>query len=107
MSLYSSIIDLMFAGVDTTSNTMQWILYELDRNPDKQAALFDEIKAVLPASSAAVSHQHLKNLPFLKAVVKETLRLHPVLNEIFRVLSKDLVYYQKMTRNTTVFLSLV
>ena len=87
----SSIIDLMFAGVDTTSNTMQWILYELAKNPDKQAALFDEIKTVLPASSAAVSHQDLKHLPFLKAVVKETLRLHPVLNKIFRVLSKDLV----------------
>ena len=87
----SSIVDVIFAGVDTTSNTMQWILYELAKNPDKQTALFDEIKAVLPASPTAVSHQDLKNLPFLKAVVKETLRLHPVLNEILRVLSKDLV----------------
>lgn len=88
--LLSSIIDLMFAGVDTTSNTMQWILYELAKNPDKQALVYDQITSVLPRHSE-VSNSDLQKLPYVKAVVKETLRLHPVLIEIPRKLQKDLV----------------
>lgn len=100
----SSIIDLMFGGVDTTSNTMQWILYELAKNPDKQATLFNEIKVVLP-SHGKVSDADLQNMPFLKAVVKETLRLHPVFNETIRTLPEDLVISgYKLPAGTTVMI---
>ncbi|KAK3735079.1 hypothetical protein QZH41_002083 [Actinostola sp. cb2023] len=42
--LFASIIDLLFAGVDTTSNTMQWFLYMMAKNQDKQEKLFQEVR---------------------------------------------------------------
>ena len=36
-------IDVLFAGVDTTSNTMQWVLYMMAKDPDKQDILRQEV----------------------------------------------------------------
>ena len=39
--LLASVIDVLFAGIDTTSKTMQWVLYMLAKNPEKRR-FFDE-----------------------------------------------------------------
>ena len=39
----SSIVDTLFAGVDTISNTMQWMLYLLAKNPDIQSSVREEV----------------------------------------------------------------
>lgn len=88
--LLASVIDLLFAGVDTTSNTMQWALYMMGKNPEKQQLLHQQVKSVLNNGEHA-SAQSLGNLPYLKAWVKETLRLYPVLSTLPRMLNEDLV----------------
>ena len=62
-------------GIDTTSNTVEWMMAELLRNPGK----IDKRKELSQAigKDVTIEESHILKLPFLRAVVKETLRLHP------------------------------
>ena len=86
----SSIVDTLFAGVDTTSNTMQWMLYLLAKNPDVQSRVRDEVLQVLP-NDCIVDSGTLQQLHLLRSTVKETLRLYPVLITTGRILKKDVI----------------
>ena len=74
--LLATVIDVLFAGVDTTSNTMQWVLYMMAKNPDKQDILRQEVLSVLGDTTLATPAT-LAQMPYLKAWVRETLRLYP------------------------------
>ena len=87
--LLASVIDILFAGVESTSNTMQWIIYLLARNPEKQAILRQEVLSVLGEQSHA-SPDTIAQMPYLRAWVRETLRLYPPLTILSRISSKDL-----------------
>ncbi|XP_004700556.1 25-hydroxyvitamin D-1 alpha hydroxylase, mitochondrial [Echinops telfairi] len=89
-SILGNVTELLLAGVDTVSNTLSWALYELARHPDVQRALHTEITAALGPSSCAHSPAALSQLPLLKAVVKEVLRLYPVVPGNSRVPDKDI-----------------
>ncbi|XP_076967351.1 25-hydroxyvitamin D-1 alpha hydroxylase, mitochondrial [Tamandua tetradactyla] len=88
-SILGNVTELLLAGVDTVSNTLSWALYELSRHPDIQKALHSEITAVL-GSCAHPPATILSQLPLLKAVVKEVLRLYPVVPGNSRVPDKDI-----------------
>ena len=67
------------AGTDTTSAVMEWAMAELVTHPRAMRKLQDEIRAaVSPASTGGgvVDEGRVVQLHYLKAVVKETLRLH-------------------------------
>ena len=74
--LLATVIDVLFAGVDTTSNTMQWVLYMMAKNTDKQDILRQEVLSVLGDTTLATPTT-LAQMPYLKAWVRETLRLYP------------------------------
>ncbi|KAH0629085.1 hypothetical protein JD844_010896 [Phrynosoma platyrhinos] len=85
-SIYGNVTELLLAGVDTISSTLSWSLYELSRHPEIQSALHKEITAVVkdnPIPTAA----DVAQMPLLKAVVKEALRLYPVIPGNARVIS--------------------
>ena len=88
--LEASIVDTFFAGVDTTSNTMGWILYELSRNQESQNKLHEEVDSVLN-KDRAIDTKSLEQMPYLKAVIKETLRLYPVAIVTNRVIPNPVV----------------
>ena len=88
--LLASVIDLLFAGVDTTANTMQWALYLLGKHPMKQEKLRQEVISVLGDHQQATPHT-LSKMPYLKAWVKETLRLYPVVFSLARMPPENLV----------------
>ena len=81
--LLASVTDVLFAGVYTTSNTMQWVLYMLAKNPEKQKILRREVLSVVGNSTFATP-ETLARMPYLKAWLRETLRLYPVLSAIPR-----------------------
>ncbi|XP_032068271.1 25-hydroxyvitamin D-1 alpha hydroxylase, mitochondrial [Thamnophis elegans] len=85
-SIYGNVTELMLAGVDTISSTLSWSLYELSRHPQIQAAVHEEITTVMQ-DNLIPSAADVAQMPLLKAVVKEVLRLYPVIPGNARVIS--------------------
>ncbi|RXG58226.1 cytochrome P450 71B19 [Armadillidium vulgare] len=68
-------LDMFFAGIDTTSHSLGFTLYLLARNKDKQKKLQEELDLVLGDGKETMTEEQLANLPYLKACIKESLRL--------------------------------
>ncbi|XXG81726.1 hypothetical protein AAC387_Pa09g2298 [Persea americana] len=62
------------AGIETTLWSMEWAIVELVNHPNVQSKLQDEISNILEGNP--LTESDLDRLPYLQAVVKETLRLH-------------------------------
>jgi cytochrome P450 len=75
----------LFAGHETSALAMAWAFYHLHRHPQTLQALRDELVGV-----NATAPEELVKLPYLKAVVQETLRLHPIVTEVLRVLKSPM-----------------
>lgn len=84
-------IAMMFAGHHTTSTTASWVLIELLRHPDVLDAVNTELDELF-ADGRDVSYQALREIPLLEACIKETLRLHPPLILLMRLVTRDLHY---------------
>ncbi|KAH7421268.1 hypothetical protein KP509_13G048900 [Ceratopteris richardii] len=70
------LLDMFVAGTDTATMTIEWALAELLQNRNKLQKLITELHEVV-GSSRIVHENDLPNLSYLRAVVNETLRLHP------------------------------
>ncbi|XP_042143444.1 probable cytochrome P450 301a1, mitochondrial [Ixodes scapularis] len=81
--------DFILGGADTTSATATFCLYHLARNPEAQERARQEVFDVVGNKPRALEPEHLSHLPFLKACVKEALRLNPTLSGVFRKLDHD------------------
>ncbi|MEE6518140.1 hypothetical protein FKM82_028908 [Ascaphus truei] len=86
----ASVTELMAGGVDTTSMTLQWAMFELARSPGVQERLRSEVTAAREAYGSDLTTL-LKNIPLVKAAVKETLRLHPVAITLQRYTQRETV----------------
>ncbi|XP_071446339.1 probable cytochrome P450 49a1 [Hetaerina americana] len=83
--------DMLFGGVDSTSYSVASALYMMCKNQDKQEMLLKELKKYLPRKEDTFSEEILEDMKYLKAVIKETLRVAAPFNGILRVLPKEIV----------------
>nr|XP_055039246.1 25-hydroxyvitamin D-1 alpha hydroxylase, mitochondrial [Misgurnus anguillicaudatus] len=84
-SVYSNVTELLLAGVDTISSTLSWSLYELSRHPEIQNELRAEVLGALKGRTIAKASD-VTAMPLMKAVIKEILRLYPVIPGNARVI---------------------
>ncbi|KDQ56786.1 hypothetical protein JAAARDRAFT_179466 [Jaapia argillacea MUCL 33604] len=79
---------LMLAGYETSSITLTWALIELCRNPQQQTKLREELQTQCGAGDPTWE-EFTNGLPYLDAVVHETLRHHPPLDQTNRIAAED------------------
>uniref|UniRef100_A0A7N1A5V2 Cytochrome P450 n=1 Tax=Kalanchoe fedtschenkoi TaxID=63787 RepID=A0A7N1A5V2_KALFE len=72
------LLDLFVAGTDTTSSTLEWAMAEVLRNPEILWKAKSELEQVI-GRGKLVQDTDITLLPYLQAIVKETLRLHPAI----------------------------
>ncbi|KAL2330865.1 hypothetical protein Fmac_018446 [Flemingia macrophylla] len=75
ITMKALLFDMFFAGTDTASTTLEWAMTELLRHPSVIKKLQDESRRVARDRNH-INEEDLCHMPYLKAVVKETLRFH-------------------------------
>jgi pentalenene oxygenase len=85
--LRDQVVTFLFAGHETTAQALTWALVELGRHPAVQARLRAECAQVAPGRDPG--RADLPRLSYARAVVRETLRLHPPAWFLAREMSTD------------------
>ena len=67
----------MAASMDTSATMIEWALSELIKHPPMMKKVINELEKVV-GMERMVEESDLESLEYLNMVVKETLRLHPV-----------------------------
>ncbi|XP_014801689.1 PREDICTED: cytochrome P450 3A9-like [Calidris pugnax] len=78
----------IFAGYETTSNTLSYLAYELATHPDVQQKLLEEIDTALP-NKAPLTYEAMMQLEYLDMTLNEILRLYPLGGRLERACKRD------------------
>ncbi|XP_009350171.2 cytochrome P450 736A117-like [Pyrus x bretschneideri] len=79
VTIKALILDMFAAGTDTSSTLLEWAMTELLRNPRVMNKLQKEVRGIVGRKTDELTEDDLVEMHYLKAVIKETLRLHPPL----------------------------
>ncbi|KAJ3380334.1 Lanosterol 14-alpha-demethylase [Lobulomyces angularis] len=92
-------IALLMAGQHTSSTTGSWFLFELAKNPELQKKIREEHSMILTGKTDTpkkdlpdLTFETLKQCTFLDNCLKETLRIHPPIHTVMRLVEQDLNY---------------
>ncbi len=83
-------IGFLFAGHDTTSSLMSWLLFELGNRPEWRQKLRDECQQVMGCEPISIGH--LRQLPNMANAIKEGERMYPPAFVISRMAMADIKY---------------
>ncbi|KAG5667202.1 hypothetical protein PVAND_015193 [Polypedilum vanderplanki] len=96
--------DMLIA--DMTNSAAAFALYFIAKNPEKQEKLRLEINSLMPDKNSPIESQSMKNLPYLRAVIKESLRMQPIVSGNSRKIAKDVVLAgYHVPKDTMVFMN--
>ena len=83
-------IALLMAGQHSSSVTSSWIMLRLASQPEVLEELYQEQLHVLGDMSKPFTYDDLDNLPLIRHVIRETLRLHPGIHSLLRKVKNPL-----------------
>ncbi|XP_067214408.1 cytochrome P450 302a1, mitochondrial isoform X2 [Linepithema humile] len=84
------IMDTIILGVQAVINCEAFLLYFLAKNPRVQRRLYDEIISILSKTGSVMTKKSLDDMLYLKACIKESLRLRPAFPYLTRLLSSPI-----------------
>ncbi|KAD2805911.1 hypothetical protein R6Q59_029075 [Mikania micrantha] len=71
------LMDILVPGTDTVAATVVWAMALLIKNPKAMKKAQEEVRKVIGMDGKLDEDHHLPRLTYLKAVIKETMRLYP------------------------------
>ncbi|XP_019101880.1 PREDICTED: cytochrome P450 71A26-like [Camelina sativa] len=78
LSIKAIVLDIFVGGTDTSYALMEWVMTELLHDPECLIRLQEEVRMICKGKPC-VSEEDSQEMKYLKAVIKETMRLHPPL----------------------------
>ncbi|KAI3455630.1 hypothetical protein Pfo_012293 [Paulownia fortunei] len=80
--------DLLAGGTESSAVTVEWAISELLKKPEIFNKATEELDRVI-GQNKWVKEKDIPNLPYIEAIVKETMRLHPVAPMLVPRLSRE------------------
>ncbi len=77
LDVAGNVSTMLFAGEDTTANTLAWLIWLLHKHPAALQSAQQEVLEQVP-DLARATPQQIEALPYLEACVNEAMRLKPV-----------------------------
>ncbi|KAJ1690204.1 hypothetical protein LUZ63_014359 [Rhynchospora breviuscula] len=100
-------LSILQAGTETSSNTIEWAMSLLLNNPHVLAKAQHEIDTVV-GRDRLLEESDVPSLPYLRAIINETLRLHPAapLNLPHESAADSIIGGYKIPKGTTIFINI-
>ncbi len=73
-----NVLTMLLAGEDTTANTLAWLIWLLQANPEAAQRARYEVRALLGSESVCANLESLQGLEFVEACIHEAMRIKPV-----------------------------
>lgn len=85
-----SVITFLIGGFDTTGKAIPSILLLLAMHPEAQEKVFRELKRVFTSEDHELTEEDFSEMKYLEMVIKESLRLIPLVLMLARTVKKDI-----------------
>ncbi|KAJ3787298.1 cytochrome P450 [Lentinula aff. detonsa] len=83
---------LLLAGHETSSTSLVWCILEISRHPEVQKKLREEIRATeRKLNGRDFTAADFDNMPYMIAVLKESMRFHPAVYQNYRMAAHDVI----------------
>ena len=80
---------IVIAGNETTALSLSYITLLLAMYPDVQEKVFEELRSVFDSQDEEMRYEHIQRLPYFDRVIKESMRLLPVVPFMMRTATAD------------------
>ncbi|KAH9784300.1 cytochrome P450 83B1 [Citrus sinensis] len=101
------LMNVFVAGTDTSAATVVWAMTYLTKNPRAMKKVQLEIRSLIGGNKGFVNEDDVQELHYLKAVVKETMRLQPTVPLLLprEAIQKCIVEGYEIPAKTRVFVN--